>query len=118
MTNVNIRDIDIVTRNINIPIRKGFFLNRDKDILFKDIESRILFTSISSPVKNIRKINPVKARNSRILILSTEKLFNKGLAIINPSTNSSTGLGILVSLARDFNIGIDQASAAIINKGR
>ena len=111
-------DTDIVIRKNNIPIRKGFLLIRDTDILFKDIESRILFTSISSPVKNIKKIKPVSARNSRIRMLSKEKLAIKGLAIRKPSTNSSTGLGIFVNLARDLSIGIDQASAAIINKGR
>jgi len=114
----NKKDKAKVNKNISIPTKKGFLRKRETDIFFNDIESRILLTSISSPVRNIRKINPVRARNSRILILSTEKLLNKGLAITYPSIISRTAVGIFDKRAKDVSIGITQASAAIINKGR
>jgi hypothetical protein len=107
----------MATANCVSPTSKGFLRNRDKVILLRGKDAIIWSTSISRPLKNIRKRKPESAKKSRIRKLSSLKPPNRYFPAIKPKIISMMTIGIFFSLTSESSIGVLHAIAATTRSG-
>jgi hypothetical protein len=108
---------NIANTNCVNPTNKGFFKKRAQVNFLRGNEAIIWSTSISRPLKNIRKRKPKNAKKSRIRKLSSVKFPNKNFPTTKPNMISIITIGILFNFKSDISMGAIHAITATTKNG-